>query len=193
MVLWPRLMGMNPRALADVIVPKSVPTLMWPRSMSPVRVSSISASIRSIGKTFGSILANVGTGLRQVDARRKGRKINVEYVSANPTGPMHVGHCRGAVVRRRAGQPAAFAGYAVTKEYYINDAGSQIDVLARSVILRYREALGEDIGENPGRPLSLATTLCRSARRLPKFGTKLLRHAGSRVDADRQGSAPSMP
>ncbi|RWE34147.1 MAG: arginine--tRNA ligase [Mesorhizobium sp.] len=78
-----------------------------------------------------------------------GRKTNVEYVSANPTGPMHVGHCRGAVVGDALANLMAFAGYEVTKEYVINDAGSQIDVLGRSAMLRYREALGEDIGEIP--------------------------------------------
>ncbi|MDX8449271.1 arginine--tRNA ligase [Mesorhizobium captivum] len=78
-----------------------------------------------------------------------GRKANVEYVSANPTGPMHVGHCRGAVVGDTLANLMAFAGYDVTKEYVINDAGSQIDVLGRSAMLRYREALGEDIGEIP--------------------------------------------
>jgi len=78
-----------------------------------------------------------------------GRKTNVEYVSANPTGPMHVGHCRGAVVGDALANLMAFAGYDVTKEYIINDAGSQIDVLGRSVMLRYREALGDDIGEIP--------------------------------------------
>ncbi|MGX7873178.1 arginine--tRNA ligase [Mesorhizobium sp. ORM6] len=78
-----------------------------------------------------------------------GRKTNVEYVSANPTGPMHVGHCRGAVVGDALANLMAFAGYDVTKEYVINDAGSQIDVLGRSTMLRYREALGEDVGEIP--------------------------------------------
>ncbi|WFP60439.1 arginine--tRNA ligase [Mesorhizobium sp. WSM4904] len=78
-----------------------------------------------------------------------GRKANVEYVSANPTGPMHVGHCRGAVVGDTLANLMAFAGYDVTKEYVINDAGSQIDVLGRSAMLRYREALGENIGEIP--------------------------------------------
>ncbi|MDX2309100.1 MAG: arginine--tRNA ligase [Hyphomicrobium sp.] len=76
-------------------------------------------------------------------------KINVEYVSANPTGPMHVGHCRGAVLGDALANLLAFAGYDVTREYYINDAGGQVDVLARSVFLRYREALGEDIGDIP--------------------------------------------
>jgi arginyl-tRNA synthetase len=76
-------------------------------------------------------------------------KVNVEYVSANPTGPMHVGHCRGAVFGDALASLLAFAGYDVTREYYINDAGAQVDVLARSAYLRYREALGENIGEIP--------------------------------------------
>src|SRR3954468_15693886 len=78
-----------------------------------------------------------------------GAKVNVEYVSANPTGPMHVGHCRGAVFGDGLSSLLAFAGYDVTREYYINDAGAQVDVLARSAYLRYREALGEDIGPIP--------------------------------------------
>ncbi|WAP69207.1 arginine--tRNA ligase [Jiella pelagia] len=78
-----------------------------------------------------------------------GRKVDVEYVSANPTGPMHVGHCRGAVVGDVIARLLDFAGDAVTKEYYINDAGAQVAVLARSAFLRYREALGEAIGEIP--------------------------------------------
>jgi arginyl-tRNA synthetase len=78
-----------------------------------------------------------------------GERINVEYVSANPTGPMHVGHCRGAVFGDALANLLAFAGYQVTREYYINDAGAQVDALARSAYLRYREALGEDIGEIP--------------------------------------------
>ena len=89
------------------------------------------------GRDFGRSL--IGAGI----------KVNVEYVSANPTGPMHVGHCRGAVVGDALANLLAFAGYDVTKEYYINDAGSQIDVLGRSALLRYREALGEVIGEIP--------------------------------------------
>ncbi len=78
-----------------------------------------------------------------------GRTVNVEYVSANPTGPMHVGHCRGAVFGDALANLLAFVGYDVTREYYVNDAGGQVDVLARSVFLRYREALGEEIGEIP--------------------------------------------
>src|SRR6202166_2257679 len=76
-------------------------------------------------------------------------KVDVEYVSANPTGPMHVGHCRGAVFGDALASLLVFAGYDVTREYYINDAGAQVDVLARSAYLRYREALGEDIGAIP--------------------------------------------
>ncbi|RIK94437.1 MAG: arginine--tRNA ligase [Proteobacteria bacterium] len=78
-----------------------------------------------------------------------GRMVNVEYVSANPTGPMHVGHCRGAVFGDALSNLLEKAGFAVVREYYINDAGAQIEVLARSAYLRYREALGEDIGEIP--------------------------------------------
>ena len=76
-------------------------------------------------------------------------KVNVEYVSANPTGPMHVGHCRGAVFGDALASLLDFAGHDVVREYYINDAGAQVDVLARSAFLRYREALGETIGEIP--------------------------------------------
>ena len=78
-----------------------------------------------------------------------GQPINVEYVSANPTGPMHVGHARGAVIGDVLASLLSKAGFDVTREYYINDAGVQVDVLARSAYLRYREALGEDIGEIP--------------------------------------------
>jgi arginyl-tRNA synthetase len=78
-----------------------------------------------------------------------GEKVNVEYVSANPTGPMHVGHCRGAVFGDALASLLQFTGYDVTREYYINDAGAQVDVLARSAFLRYREALGQSIGEIP--------------------------------------------
>jgi arginyl-tRNA synthetase len=79
----------------------------------------------------------------------RGAKVNVEYVSANPTGPMHVGHGRGAVFGDALANLLEFAGYDVTREYYINDAGAQVDALARSVFLRYREALGENIGAIP--------------------------------------------
>jgi arginyl-tRNA synthetase len=78
-----------------------------------------------------------------------GEKVNIEYVSTNPTGPLHVGHVRGAVFGDALAALLAKAGYAVTTEYYINDAGAQVQTLARSVHLRYRQALGEDIGEMP--------------------------------------------
>lgn len=80
----------------------------------------------------------------------KGERVNVEYVSANPTGPMHVGHTRGAVFGDTLASLMAYSGYEVTREYYINDAGSQVDTLARSALLRYREALGESIEIPPG-------------------------------------------
>jgi arginyl-tRNA synthetase len=79
----------------------------------------------------------------------RSKPVNLEYVSANPTGPMHVGHCRGAVFGDALASLLAFAGFKVTREYYINDAGAQVDVLARSAYLRYREALGENIGAIP--------------------------------------------
>lgn len=95
-----------------------------------------------------SILAtgrDYGRGATRPDSR-----INVEYVSTNPTGPVHVGHCRGAVVGDALASLLAFAGHEVTREYYINDAGGQVDVLARSVHLRYREALGEAVSVPEG-------------------------------------------
>ncbi len=79
----------------------------------------------------------------------RGRRVSVEFVSANPTGPMHVGHGRGAVFGDALANLLAFTGFKVTREYYINDAGAQVDVLARSAYLRYREVLGEDIGVIP--------------------------------------------
>jgi len=78
-----------------------------------------------------------------------GTKVNVEYVSANPTGPMHVGHCRGAVFGDALANLLIATGYEVTREYYINDAGAQIEALTQTGFLRYREALGENIGEIP--------------------------------------------
>jgi arginyl-tRNA synthetase len=89
-----------------------------------------------------AIAAGTQYGRSQVG---QGTKVNVEYVSANPTGPMHVGHCRGAVFGDALASLLAFVGFDVSREYYINDAGAQVDVLARSAYLRYREALGETI------------------------------------------------
>jgi arginyl-tRNA synthetase len=93
--------------------------------------------ILAAGRTYGASTIGQGT------------KVNVEYVSANPTGPMHVGHARGAVFGDALASLLAKAGFDVCREYYINDAGAQVDVLARSAYLRYREALGEEIGEIP--------------------------------------------
>ena len=97
---------------------------------------------------IGRILAE-GADYGRGDDRHEALPVNVEYVSANPTGPMHMGHCRGAVVGDALASLLAFAGHQVVREYYVNDAGGQVDVLARSAHLRYREALGEDIGEIP--------------------------------------------
>jgi arginyl-tRNA synthetase len=79
-----------------------------------------------------------------------GKKVNVEYVSANPTGPLHVGHTRGAVFGDALASLLDYAGYNVTREYYINDGGAQVDVLARSVYLRYLEAHGQDVAFEDG-------------------------------------------
>src|ERR1044071_9128436 len=102
-----------------------------------------SAWIDELRKTIklGAAYGASGIGNRE--------KVNVEYVSANPTGPMHVGHCRGAVFGDALATLLKFAGFDVTREYYINDAGAQVDVLGKSAFLRYREALGEDIGAIP--------------------------------------------
>ena len=103
----------------------------------PLFWQSVVAAILRDGKAYGR--AEIG----------RGEKVDVEYVSANPTGPMHVGHCRGAVFGDALANLLAFVGYDVTREYYVNDAGAQVEALARSAYLRYREALGEDIGEIP--------------------------------------------
>jgi arginyl-tRNA synthetase len=94
----------------------------------------------------GVLLEGAGFG---AGARSSGGPVNVEYVSANPTGPMHVGHARGAVFGDALASLLIFAGRKATREYYVNDAGAQVDFLARSAFLRYREALGEDIGAIP--------------------------------------------
>jgi arginyl-tRNA synthetase len=104
-------------------------------------------NIRVKPQVFAKILGAVLTQGTRFGAATTGadEKIDVEYVSANPTGPMHVGHGRGAVFGDALASLLAFAGGDVTREYYINDAGAQVDVLARSAYLRYREALGETI------------------------------------------------
>jgi len=141
-------LGTNPRALAEQIVAKlkEEPDVIDVSVAGPGFIN-VRLSVDYWQKLLAvMITSGEDYGRSQTGA---GRKVNVEYVSANPTGPMHVGHCRGAVVGDTLANLLAFAGYAVTKEYYINDAGSQIDVLARSAFLRYREALGENVGEIP--------------------------------------------
>jgi arginyl-tRNA synthetase len=140
--------GINPRALADLLVPLLAANddvasasaagpgfinIKLKDSFWPVVLQSAIASKENFGSS----------------ALGFGQKVNVEYVSANPTGPLHVGHCRGAVFGDALAALLKFSGYEVTKEYYMNDAGGQVDVLAQSAMLRYREALGEEIGEIP--------------------------------------------
>lgn len=140
--------GQNPRALADRIVA----TLREDADVAGAEVAGPGfVNLRLTDAFWQKHLAFI-LG-KAIDYGRStagaGRKVNVEYVSANPTGPMHVGHCRGAVVGDALANIMDFAGYEATKEYIINDAGAQIDVLGRSVLLRYREALGENIGDIP--------------------------------------------
>jgi arginyl-tRNA synthetase len=140
--------GMPPRQLAERIVP----LLASDPHIDKVEIAGPGFINLSLAPAFWpSVLRMV---LEQGDAYGRsalgeGEAVNVEYVSANPTGPMHVGHSRGAVFGDALANLLDFAGYAVTREYYVNDAGAQVDALARSVYLRYREALGEDIGEIP--------------------------------------------
>jgi arginyl-tRNA synthetase len=126
-----------------------------------LRADDLVTAVDVAGPGFINLTLNVGVWadtLRAVlregsaygqSAIGAGEKVNVEYVSANPTGPMHVGHCRGAVFGDALASLLQLAGFDVAREYYINDAGAQVDVLARSAFLRYREALGENIGEIP--------------------------------------------
>ncbi|MEH6631964.1 MAG: arginine--tRNA ligase [Halopseudomonas aestusnigri] len=95
-----------------------------------------------------SIILNAGKSYGDSDMGQ-GEKVNVEFVSANPTGPLTVGHARGAVIGDALASLLSKVGYDVCREYYINDAGNQVNVLANSAYLRYCEALGEDIGEIP--------------------------------------------
>ncbi len=137
--------GLNPRALAEAITAKlaahpgiTSAEIAGPGfinlALAPAAWLAELAAIASLGADYG----RSGMG--------EGRMVNVEYVSANPTGPMHMGHCRGAVVGDALAGLLEFAGHRVTKEYYVNDAGAQVDVLARSVHMRYREALEKDRG-----------------------------------------------
>ncbi|MEP3050250.1 MAG: arginine--tRNA ligase [Erythrobacter sp.] len=138
----------NPRALAEQIASKLT-----------AEQSIVSADIAGPG--FINLRLDPSAWLEELEAIVRqgadygrstagaGNRVNVEFVSANPTGPMHMGHCRGAVVGDALASLLEFAGHNVIREYYINDAGGQVDLLARSAHLRYREALGEDIGEVP--------------------------------------------
>jgi arginyl-tRNA synthetase len=140
--------AMSPRDTAHVIAER----LAQDDDVENVEIAgpgfiNIRLAIKVWHASIGHVLmAGVGYGRSTMGA---GEKINLEYVSANPTGPMHVGHARGAVVGDALAGLLAAAGYQVTKEYYINDAGGQIEVLARSALLRMREAQGETIGEIP--------------------------------------------
>jgi arginyl-tRNA synthetase len=139
---------MNPRALAEML-------------KQALEVNPLLQSVEIAGPGFINFRLNTNVWTEELlqlikagvnygdSAIGSGQKVNVEYVSANPTGPMHIGHARGAVYGDALANLLQKAGYEVTKEYYINDAGAQIDVLARSSFLRYKEALGEDIGEIP--------------------------------------------
>ncbi len=174
--------GKNPRDIAAMIVEKL-------EGFEPVASAQIAGpgfiNIRLKNSQWMEHLALIveqgaryGSGLVG-----QGEKVNVEYVSANPTGPMHVGHCRGAVVGDALANLLEFAGYSVTREYYINDAGAQIDVLAKSLFLRYREALGEEIGNIP-EGLYPGSYLIDAAKELVKnSGDKLLAMAeGERLE-----------
>ena len=136
--------GMNPRALAEALVAalRTKPGIAAAEVAGPGFINlKLADSV-----WHAQITAMLGAGSdygRSTVGQAK--RINVEYVSANPTGPMHMGHCRGAVVGDALASLLEYAGWDVTKEYYINDAGGQVDTLARSAHLRYREALGETI------------------------------------------------
>jgi len=140
--------GTNPRALAQLIAPRleALPEVASAEIAGPgfINLRLTPATWRA---ELAAILADGEDYGRS--AMGAGQRVNVEYVSANPTGPMHMGHCRGAVVGDALANLLEYAGYAVTREYYVNDAGSQVQTLARSAHLRYREALGEDIGTIP--------------------------------------------
>jgi arginyl-tRNA synthetase len=140
--------GTNPRALAEAIRPKleAMPTVTSVEVAGPGFIN-----LRLTPEAWRDELRTIlregeEYGLSKVGANER---VNVEYVSANPTGPLHMGHCRGAVVGDSLARILEAAGFRVTKEYYVNDAGAQVDTLARSLHMRYREKLGEEIGEIP--------------------------------------------
>ena len=140
--------AMNPRALAGLLAPR----LATLDDVTEVEIAGPGFINLKIADSFWQariadiLAAGDGYGASTIGG---GRAVNVEYVSANPTGPLHIAHARGAVVGDALASLLAKAGYKVTREYYINDAGAQVDVLARSAHLRYREALGETIAQIP--------------------------------------------
>ncbi len=154
--------GRKPRELADALAGKlrADPLIAKVEVAGPGFINLTLQPVAWTAALAAAIRAGDRYGASDVG---QGETVNVEYVSANPTGPMHVGHCRGAVFGDALANLLAFAGFAVAREYYINDAGAQVDVLARSAFLRYREALGEAItipeGLYPGdylKPVGLA-------------------------------------
>ena len=140
--------GISPRELADLLVP----LIMKIVGVSHAAIAGPGFINLMLDDTlYHDVLKNILAsgpefGQSQVG---QGEAVNVEYVSANPTGPLHVGHGRGAVFGDALASLLGSANYRVVREYYINDAGAQVDVLARSAFLRYCEALGQDIGEIP--------------------------------------------
>ncbi|MBA2467667.1 MAG: arginine--tRNA ligase, partial [Sphingomonas sp.] len=140
--------GTNPRALAELIAPRleALPAVTGVEIAGPGFIN-----LRLEPDAWRDELRTIliqATDYGRVDLGR-GERVNVEFVSANPTGPMHMGHCRGAVVGDALASLLEHAGFAVTREYYVNDAGGQVDLLADSVFLRYSEALGTAIGAIP--------------------------------------------
>ena len=140
--------GMNPRVLAEALVEElgALPQVTSAEVAGPGFINLRIAHEAWLEELRGMAAAGVDYGR---SSRGAGTTVNIEYVSANPTGPMHMGHCRGAVVGDALAALLEFGGHKVIREYYVNDAGGQVDTLARSVQLRYREALGEDIGAIP--------------------------------------------
>src|SRR6516225_6645227 len=140
--------GRKPRELAETIAERLRADVLVAKA-EVAGPGFVNITLRSAA--WADILraaVRLGSGYGKIDIGN-GAPVNVEYVSANPTGPMHVGHCRGAVFGDALANLLAFAGFAVTREYYVNDGGAQVDVPARSALLRYREALGETIGPIP--------------------------------------------
>jgi len=140
--------GLNPRVLAEALVIEftKLPQVTSAEIAGPGFINLRLSAASWLNELRAIAAQGDGYGRSTMGG---GSTVNVEYVSANPTGPMHMGHCRGAVVGDALASLLEFAGHKVIREYYVNDAGAQVDVLARSVHLRYREALGQDVGAIP--------------------------------------------